>query len=79
MGALMVMMMDIDAVPSRSKPSSSSCAVVMEIFVEVVMESPRRQDSAVDLCMMDGFSFGSSLLYICLGGLLTTPYAFLVI
>ena len=37
------------------------------------MESPRWQGSTVDLCMMDGISLGSSLLYIGLGGAQQPP------
>ena len=75
---MMMTMMEIDVEAFKILVPSPPCAVVMEIFVEVAMESPRRQGSVVDACMMDGISLGSSLFYIGLGGSPTTPNTVLI-
>jgi hypothetical protein len=69
METLMMMTMEIDALPFLILVSSSSC-VLVEMVMEAVaaLEAAERQGSAPRACEDGSLSLGSSPLYIGLGG-----------
>jgi hypothetical protein len=76
---MMLLMMEIDALPLKILVSSSSC-----VLIEMVMEVAAYGDGgAAGLrpqvrVWMCGIFFGSSPLYLCLGGSPIVPNTFLM-